>query len=577
MNIIFKSIEIEGFQSIGKAHIELDEQGTILIKGINNYDNMASSNGSGKSSIPESIMFALYGRTSSGINNPKNRYYSDGLYVSLKLLVDNTEYTISRSIDHKAYKTSVKIYRGTDDISGRNATDTNKIITDIIPFDKDIFLSTIFLSQGFAGKLSALTPAGRKERLEVLTDTASQIDEFKDKMSAVKNMYSGKVNELSADRSYKEGSKNSIESQIISLQNKVQEIKSSQVDYDINAIKKEIEKYQDEINSNDAEIKLLEDKKSELTTEWNTYNTKYSSNSATLRDRKSHLKMMKESSGDTICPTCGQVIKRDTIPDSLIAEKENEIEVLNSICTRLQSAMDENTSKTNDLSTKIRLYKNNEVCLRDNINLCNEQLIEASKTIDTSEYEKSIKDMQCKLPELSKEIEETTTKISENEGLHDVANHCVSLISKAFRGYMIQEIIDFMNTRLEQYSRLVFSNVSDTIKLMVDASKLDIYLGDVLYDTLSGGERKKVDIALVLAQRDLSLNISGMQCNLLILDEILENCDATASDAVLNLLSSVANDIDSMFIISHNDYSIPADSVLTVTKSHDRVASISIQ
>lgn len=32
MNIIFNSLEIDDFQSIGHAKIELDNQGTVLIK-----------------------------------------------------------------------------------------------------------------------------------------------------------------------------------------------------------------------------------------------------------------------------------------------------------------------------------------------------------------------------------------------------------------------------------------------------------------------------------------------------------------------------------------------------------------
>ena len=114
------------------------------------------------------------------------------------------------------------------------------------------------------------------------------------------------------------------------------------------------------------------------------------------------------------------------------------------------------------------------------------------------------------------------------------------------------------------------------IKLVVDSSKLDIYLGDVLYDTLSGGEKKKVDIALVLAQRDLALNIAGFSCNILILDEVMENLDETSTNCSLNLLMEASADIESMFIISHNNYSIQSDSIITIEKDNTRMSKISI-
>ena len=55
MNIIFNSLEINDFQSIGHANIDLDNLGICVVKGINNYEDNTSSNGSGKSSIFEAL------------------------------------------------------------------------------------------------------------------------------------------------------------------------------------------------------------------------------------------------------------------------------------------------------------------------------------------------------------------------------------------------------------------------------------------------------------------------------------------------------------------------------------------
>lgn len=133
-----------------------------------------------------------------------------------------------------------------------------------------------------------------------------------------------------------------------------------------------------------------------------------------------------------------------------------------------------------------------------------------------------------------------------------------------------------MNSRLDEYSGKLFSNGADVIRLEVDESKLDIYLNDAIYDTLSGGERKKVDIALVLTQRDLAMNIAGTSSNILVLDETLEGLDEYATNITLDMIVEKVQEIDSMFIISHNDYTIQYDSIMTVVKSPSRVSNVTI-
>lgn len=162
MNIIFKTLEINDFQSIGHAKIDLDEKGTVLIKGINNYEENTLSNGSGKSSIFEALYFSLFGRTTSGITNVTNRYSGSKSYkLVLEFSLDGVEYKITRD------GTKVSILQNGEDISRRNKSDTDTFIRDdILKISPDIFLNIIYLAQGFKSRLSALTAGGRKDQIE---------------------------------------------------------------------------------------------------------------------------------------------------------------------------------------------------------------------------------------------------------------------------------------------------------------------------------------------------------------------------------------------------------------------------
>ena len=73
MNIRFNMIDIENFRSIQKAIVPLHNQGIVIVKGVNEYEDKATSNGSGKSSIFEAIVYALFEETSSGEKDVANR------------------------------------------------------------------------------------------------------------------------------------------------------------------------------------------------------------------------------------------------------------------------------------------------------------------------------------------------------------------------------------------------------------------------------------------------------------------------------------------------------------------------
>lgn len=100
MDIKFKQLKIENFMSIGDALIDLSDRGFTLIEGVNNNkcDN-AKSNGSGKSSIFEALVWCLTGNTIRGNKDVAN-YNGDGTCkVILTLNVDGDEYVIERGVE----------------------------------------------------------------------------------------------------------------------------------------------------------------------------------------------------------------------------------------------------------------------------------------------------------------------------------------------------------------------------------------------------------------------------------------------------------------------------------------------
>lgn len=571
MYIKFLSIESSGFQSLSDFKLDLCNRGVVLVKGKNRYEEHASSNGSGKSSCFEAIMWAIYGKTSAGISDPSNRYIKNGCSVSVDFMVDETVYSIVRTLNDPVKKNSLVLMRNGQDISGRNKTDTEKIIqNDVMPFSQDIFLSTVFLSQGFSNRLSTLNPSGRKERLESLTHTSVRVESFKQNISNIRDNYSSIYNNLNSDIRFIDGSLKQIEQEISRLEKIISDNEKDKPNIDINKLDESLSKLKDLSYSLDEEYRkrmydLSEMKSSKMKKEFS------------IKELKSEIIRIDKEIEDitnSICPTCGQKINNDHIDERKNELLERKLYIENDLSTE-QKLID-------DIDVKIKSEEDILGTLSSKLNpikLKINQLESLIKTVnsfkDTTSDKDRLVEIKSKIVDLNKE---KTVKISERDETQnylDTGSNIMNMITKQFRSYLLNNTADYMNERLFDYSNILFSGKDDVVKIVIDSSKLDIYLGNALYDTLSGGEKRKVDLAIVLAQRDLAMGISGSTSNILILDEVFDNLDDKAIGTVASMFSSVSSEIDSMFIISHKpDVEIPYDDIITVEKGTDRISHI---
>lgn len=574
MNLIFKRISISGFQSLGEEiSIDLQQRGITLIKGINLYEENASSNGSGKSSIFESIFFSLYGTTTNGVTYPANRYLKNGYSLKLEFNLNNINYTIIRTGKGKA--STVTIFKDNKDISKRNKTDTEKFIqNDILKLPQDLFLSTVFLSQGFNGDISKLTPSGRKERIETLINTAEVTEGFRKEVQQIKDEYSKNANEILQTINYDKGNLDSLKRENERIEKYIQET-LKEGNYSLT-----IEELQNEINSIQEQIEILEINEKKFNESYQDSKNSSSMCSLNINNNNSlisskRLEINRLKTSDT-CPTCGRKfdgINEEHINNS-IKELENEIESLEKENMLQKSSYESFNSKMNKCASRCSEIRKMISDNKNKLSTYKEELLERTKSKNTSEQENRLNENKISITDLSEKIEKNNTIYNNEIELSDVANHCTVLINKQFRNYLLKTAIDFLNERLKYYSRLLFSNESDTISFVQDASKLDISLGDADFKTLSGGEKKKVCISLILAQKDLATRMSGLNSNILILDEVFENLDPEAVDVVIDALTQVSSDVDSMFVISHKETSIGYDNIITVTKGKDRISNI---
>ena len=647
MNIEFTGLSLENFRSIDKITIKLDKQGIVIVEGINEYENNASSNGSGKSSLFEGLIYALFEETSSGEKDVENRIIGNGFRIKLDFLVDNIKYTIYR--EGKKGKSSVILYKDNIDISARTKTETNKMIINLLGISKDIFLDSIFLSQNAVTNLASLPPTARRERLEVLTNTDNIINNFKEKIKEKQKLHESEALEI-ANQYYNiegqiksaEGQKDKINLKIKEIDQEIERLKQlgdiKEIETSINEKQEQIDELNNNIINNNQMIQKLEEEKQIITENNKTsYNNKEELLTLKLdiqnKENKIetniskikldiHLKeekiadinkeINKIKNSDT-CPTCGR--KYENFDDKhlleTIATKNLDIENINTLIKELNNNIEmeehnlqeiinenikneqaiENINKIlKEIEDKIQSIESNRLnidkinqenynkinLLQNEINILQNKKEQILKTTisNKQEFLDMITDIEKEIETLNIKLSEKKEESTEKITLVETCKHIIQLITKDFRTYLLKNSLQYLNKLLIDYSNRLFSNTGDIIMISEDDNKLDIKLGNASYESLSGGEKTRVNIALLLAQKSLANMIGNISCNIIILDEILGYCDSTAETKIIDLITKELDTLESIYMISHKEIPIGYDSIITIVKDRNGLSRI---
>lgn len=173
--IKFISVYMENFKNHLQMEMDFSKNELILLSG---------GNGSGKSSIIDSLLYALYDETanSNKADSVVNKKIGKNCFVLLKFKVDNDLYEIHRYRKHKKSGNSKYLLKNGNDISGAEIKDTNKLIEQIV-MKKDIFFNCMLFSQLTNKPFISMSHSEQKEILDNIL-SLSVYDEYLAKVDA---------------------------------------------------------------------------------------------------------------------------------------------------------------------------------------------------------------------------------------------------------------------------------------------------------------------------------------------------------------------------------------------------------
>ena len=567
--LTFLSLRLRNFMSFGNNYTDIDltMEGTILING-ENIDN-GGANGVGKTTIINAICYALY-------NNPFDK-------ISLKRLINNTnaekdtlmevflrftkgdkEYEIYRC---RGSETSIEISCDGQDITLDSVAENDRMVVEIIGYSYDLFTNVIVFAGGMEPFLQRSVGDQRKliEELFNITILSEKAKKLKDKIKITEGDINiqeavireqqnavARYNKQVADAEArilkweedKEASIAKIKAQLTSIEG---------IDFD-----GERENHKSLKQVQDRLVKLRAEEK-ELTKEGNVLSTKLEKNKKEL----GHLR-------DAKCPYC---LQQFADADAKIKELEFEQNVIEDATKEWLGTADSNQhSLTEFAAEEARLkaeikHPNIEALLK----IKNEAETLRDKLKQTEESTNPhLEAFEALLGESIKEA--NTKKLDDLKNLLEHQQFMLKLLTDKnsfIRRSIINETIPFLNDRLNYYTAELglphLVNFADDMSCTVSEYGRELDFGN-----LSNGEKKRVNIAMSLAFRDVLHHLHG-RANCMFIDELDGGAlDLPGVDSIIRVLKKKSRDDNlAIWIISHRpEMAGRFDTEITVRKEN---------
>ena len=566
--IIFKELKFRNIMSYGDTWSTVDFTKSSLT-------SVRGKNSAGKSTILEALCFVLFGKPFRRINKPMlvNSRNSKGLLVEIDLIVNNVNYRIKRGLLPNLLEIYCNDKLLNQDASIKDYQET--LEKNILKIDYQTFNQIVILGKASYTSFMCLTLDQRRKFIENILSLnifGLMLEIHKENTSKLKADISDFKMNYTILKNKIKSQEETIES-IAESGKKINKQYFEHIDQQINQLNSDIDELQGNITTVSSNLEPESDL-SELKTslvEITKLLTKAESKAKTLR------KDIKFYHENTVCPTCQQQLTDDFRADKTTAAQDNltSIIAMESSLTDKLSTVKSTIGYNDSLVKKNVDRKNNIRNLESQIRSKKEsiEMLDKSKLI-TVDNEQSLVHNRQMLKQLQSEFDELLLNkdvLNEKLEMSDVVSFLLS--DGGIKKLVIGTFIPIINTSVNNF----LHQLNFPAKFTIDNEfneKINIRGEIVTYQSLSEGEKQKVDLGMMLAWRSVAQIRSKFKTNLLILDEVIDaSLDTDSVESFIEILKSMT-DIN-CFIITHSDkYNSAFDGRIQVTKNSKGFSSL---
>lgn len=572
----FRGLEISDFKEFVGAHsINLAKLGlgVHFVSGDNQVEPRLGSNGAGKSSIWDALCWCLFGRTISGLRGTDIRTWSgkEPAFARVKVLVDGDPHIITRSTKTNGVWIDEKVCE-------------QAAIDELLGLSYAIFPHTILLGQGEplffdlkpTEKMSLLSEALNLDRWEERSKGAKKRTDLADRdLSEMK----GKIDEL-------ERSEIAADASVTDLEKRSEDWEAEQAKVGT-ADKKLMDTLRKALANaaklmGDADLKLdgaeteARATQKALTAHINEIGDVASTIGATSAAVQVLLDNLDDLKKAKTCPTCGQALPKGS--DAHMAEKRrkmtDELDISRSLLVDLNKSKEQMNAKRTKLTRELGQFQAKADDARDSYTRAKsdhadldakikatEKLMEAAAN-STNPYSELLKKARLQVRRIGRLVEELDDLILTAEAERARSHYWVGGF-KQVRLYSLQEVLEELTavtqTLLPQIG-LEDWIIEYSMERETQAGKtlpgLNVNIfkpgqeKPVKWESWSGGEGQRLRLIGAIALSEVLLRRSGVETDLLILDEPTRHLSPEGVDEMVDFLCDRGHDYQ-IFYIDH--------------------------
>jgi DNA repair exonuclease SbcCD ATPase subunit len=592
--IRFTHMRIENFLSFGKAEFNFADQGLTLVEGENEDDKSAKSNGAGKSALVDALVWCLFGTTLRGYENDEvvHRRVGEDCIVLVTFEDGDEIYTVARTRRHSKYKNTLRVINDNvaNDMSGPSTAETQAVVERLLGCSLRTFMSSVVFGQDRAYCFSSLTD---KEQKEVL-DEVLGVERFADACQLARQLTAsvdGAVDKITAEAAKAEELREAAQGELddlhakdakfesdheVKLEAERKKMRAAQERADQES-KVDLEKLQKTLATRrsavDAAETAVTDAELKLSDAWKRRGTAQGK----VDECRGRVKRQEQLVGT--CPTCDQPIPEKKHASAL-AEVQRELVPLIKAHDKVEAEVQEHTKAVKAAKEKreaardaVREAEDKHgagVSAAANAKAFRQRAADHKKRLEeieaeTNPYSAMVEKVEKRAAKYGKEAELLATQLAAEEARLKVSRFWVEAFgTRGLRSLLLDTSLPILNAEAARVSRAVtggaisveFSATSD-LKNGKTVDKFEVRVdnkhGAGTYAGNSAGERAKVDLCVGLAIQKLVASRSSSTFNVAFFDECLDHLDSSGSERVLDILSTLASNVESVYVISHSE------------------------